>query len=227
MVIKAIIFDVGGVLALNKYPEEIYRGHAHNMSIHGFMAKKIGISIDQWFDSIDPIYSYAIEGKISEEKFIYVLSKKLKISKKKFTKLYTKAYKKFFSQNKHLFKQAFKIKKRGYKIAVLSDQHYISKKAIMPEKFYRKFNPVVVSCDVGIRKPNSKIYKLILEKLKLKPSETLFIDNQEWNIKPAKKIGMKTILYKNNKQLFNDLRRLGILEGAESSLNKQLDKVLK
>jgi len=208
MVIKAIIFDVGGVLALNKYPEEIYKGHAHNMSIHGFMAKKIGISVDQWFDSIDSTYPSAIEGKISEEKFISITSKNLNISPKKFTRLYIKAYRKFFKQNKQLFKQAFELKKQGYIISILSDQHYLSKKALMPERLYKKFNPIIISCEIGMRKPNIESYKLIIKKLKLKPIEILFIDNQEWNIKPAKKLGIKTILFKDNKQLFKQLNNI-------------------
>ena len=74
----------------------------------------------------------------------------------------------------------------------------------MPKNLYKDFDEIVVSCDVGMRKPNPKIYKLILKKLKLKPSETIFIDNQKWNINPAKKLKMQTILFKDNKQLFEN-----------------------
>jgi putative hydrolase of the HAD superfamily len=55
-----------------------------------------------------------------------------------------------------------------------------------------------------MRKPNPRIYKLLIKKMKLVPSEIIFIDNQIWNINPAKKIGMQTILFKNNKQLFEN-----------------------
>jgi putative hydrolase of the HAD superfamily len=80
----------------------------------------------------------------------------------------------------------------------------------MPPRLYKKFDEVVVSCEVGMRKPNPKMYKLILKRLKISPKQTLFIDNQEWNTKPAKKLGEKVILYKNNKQLFKELNKLGI-----------------
>jgi len=59
------------------------------------------------------------------------------------------------------------------------------------------FERVIVSCDVGVRKPRPKIYKLTLRKLKLKPSQTIFIDDLQWNTKPPQKFWMKTILFKN------------------------------
>lgn len=204
MKIKAVIFDVGGVLALGKSQHIYQKGSYRNRGVHEYISKKLKISIDQWFDSIDTNYALAVEGKILEKKSIRLIAKNVRTSEKKFKKIVIKGYKRNFKQNKQLFKQAFKLKKAGYKIAILSDQWYLSKEALMPDKMYKKFSPIVVSCKAGMRKPNPKIYKLILKKLKLKPSECLFIDNQKWNINPAKKLGMKTISFKNNKQLFKN-----------------------
>jgi len=201
--IKAIVFDVGGVLSLGKNSR--WDGKEFVPSgVHEDIANKLKISLDQYIDSIDTNYVLAIEGKISEEKVLNIFSKNLKISKEKLTKFYINSYRKHFTQNKQLFKQVFKLKKLGYKVAVLSDQWYLSKRALMPDKIYNKFNFVIVSCDVKMRKPNQKIYKLIIEKLNLNPSEILFLDNQIWNIIPAKKLGIKTILFKENKSLFKN-----------------------
>ncbi len=207
MKIKAIIFDVGGVLALGKYTNKPLRGH-RLFGVHNYISKKLKISIDQWFDAIDTTYALSIEGKISKQKTLLIISKNIKTSEKKLEKILINAYKRHFKQNKELFKYAFKLKNKGYKISILSDQWHVSKKALMSNRFYKKFNPIVVSCDVGIRKPNIKIYKLILKKLKLNPKETIFIDNQEWNIKPAKKLEINTILFKNNKQCFKEIEEL-------------------
>ena len=123
---------------------------------------------------------------------IETLSKNFKIPSKKLKKLYLDSYKKNFKQNKELFKELFKLKKQGYKIAILSDQWFLSKEALMPKKLYKNFDEIIVSCDVGIRKPNMEIYQLAVKELKISPKEILFIDNQKWNISPAKKLGMKT-----------------------------------
>ncbi|MGD9276169.1 MAG: HAD-IA family hydrolase [Candidatus Pacearchaeota archaeon] len=202
--IKTVIFDVGGVLAIPLVPLKKFRGQNHNLGVHEYVAKKLKISIDQYFDSIDTAHAKSIEGKLSYEELVHLFSLYFKVPMKKIEKFYRKAFKKNFRQNKKLFKPANELKKAGYKIAVLSDQWPLSYKNLMPKKLYSNFDPVVVSCFSGMRKPNPKIYKLTLKKLKLKPSECLFIDNQEWNITPAKKLHIKTILYKNNKQLFKE-----------------------
>jgi len=200
--IKAVIFDVGGVLVLGKNTKT--GKNNRTLGVHEYVVKKLKISLDQWFDSIDSAYSDSIEGKVSKEKTLKIIAKNNKISQDKLEKILKKAYRNHFVQNKQLFEQAFKLKQLGYKIAVLSDQWPISKEAIMPDKLYKKFNPVIVSCNVGVRKPNPKIYKITLKSLKLPAKACLFIDNQTWNIKPAKKLGMKTILFKNNQQLFEN-----------------------
>jgi len=209
--IKAIIFDVGGVLVLGaKLRRSKYDKMLHHTEIHEEIAKKLKISLDQWFDAIDTTYARSIEGKLPKEKVLEIISKNVRTSKKNLRKIIIKIYKRNFDQNKELFKEAQELKKKGYKIGVLTDQWHLSQEALMPPKLYKKFDEVVVSCEVGMRKPNPKMYKLILKRLKISPKQALFIDNQEWNTKPAKRLGEKVILYKNNKQLFKELDKLGI-----------------
>src|SRR3989338_1566678 len=201
--IKAILLDVGGVLALGE-SSKWKKGKFIPSGVHLNMVKKLKISIDQYLDSIDSTYVSAITGKLSKKEVIEILSRNFRISSKKLKKLYLDSYKKNFKQNKELFNKLFKLKKQGYKVAVLSDQWFLSKEALMPEKLYKNFDEIMVSCDVEIRKPNKKIYQLAVKKLNFSPKEILFIDNQKWNILPAKKLGMNTILFKSNKQLFSD-----------------------
>lgn len=205
--VKAIIFDVGGVLELGNPVKVAVHGH-RNLGVHYDISRKLKISIDQWFDSMDSTYALATEGKISRQKTLTTIAKNLGVQTTKLDSLIQKYYRKHFKRNKQLFKQASKLKKQGYKIAILSDQWYFSHDALMTHKSYKQFNPTIVSHDVKMRKPNPKIYKLILKKLKLKPSETIFIDNQKWNIEVAKKLGMKTILFKNNKQTSKEMGKL-------------------
>ena len=201
--IKAIIFDIGGVLQI-KEKQRKKQFQKHSSGIHEKAAKKLKIDMDQYFDAIDTAYTQSMEGKITKKQLLKILSFNLKSSARKIENLFYNLYKKEFVLNEPLFQQAKTLQKLGYVITILSDQWHLSKKAHLPKKYFKIFKSQVVSCDVGVRKPNLKIYSLILEKLKLTPRDCLFIDNQEWNIKPAKQLGMKTILFKNNKQLFKE-----------------------
>jgi epoxide hydrolase-like predicted phosphatase len=204
--VKFVIFDVGGVLALTNYAPHPIKGHMVP-GVHHYMAKKLKIDLDSWFDSIDTAYAKSIEGKMPREKVLKIISKNLGISKEKLVKLSHKSYKKNFKDNRKLYSIAYKLKKKGYKIGILSDQWYLSQDILMSKKKVKGFNPVIVSCEVGLRKPNPKIYKLLIKRCKCMAKDILFIDNRDWNLKPAKKLGMKTILFKNNKQLIKELKK--------------------
>jgi len=203
--IKAIIFDVNGVLAMDKDK----KSSVHE-SMHESMAKVLDVHLDTWFDAIDTTYAKSIEGKGTKEGVIKRIADNLDVRTEKLQKLLVKHYRRGFRRNWHLYKIAWKLKRRGYKIAILSDQWHVSKDVFIREKDERKFDVSVISCDVGMRKPNPKIYRLTLKKLKVKPSEAVFIDNRDWNTKPAKKLGIKTILFENNNQCLKELRKMGV-----------------
>jgi putative hydrolase of the HAD superfamily len=59
---------------------------------------------------------------------------------------------------------------------------------------------VFVSFEIGSRKPERKIYLRALEALGRPPGAILFLDDLEENIRPAKEMGMKTIVVKKQKE---------------------------
>lgn len=71
--------------------------------------------------------------------------------------------------------------------------------------YYDSFDPCILSCDVSLRKPDHKIYKILLDKLSLSPQDVIFIDDKEENVLAAKQLGIDAILFKNAKELKNFL----------------------
>jgi putative hydrolase of the HAD superfamily len=52
---------------------------------------------------------------------------------------------------------------------------------------------VVESAVVGLRKPDPRIYELVLGHLEVEPAEAVFLDDLGINLKPARAMGMTTI----------------------------------
>ncbi len=212
-IVKAIIFDIGGVLQLGRYSLNLKERH---LGVHEYLAKNLGMDLDSWYDSIDTPYSDSIMGKIDKRKVIKIISENLEIDRKKLENLFIKAYKRFFKKNNELYNLADKLKKKGYIVGILSDQWPLSKKALVPKEDVKGFYPVIISCDVGVRKPNLKIYNLLLKKLRkryknIKANEVLFIDNRRWNLRPAEKMGIKVILFEDNVHLIKELKKMEII----------------
>ena len=71
------------------------------------------------------------------------------------------------------------------------------------------FRVFVSSCFVGLRKPESGIYRLALEITQIDPHQCCFIDDRALNLECAAKLGMRTIQMQTLDQLREDLGKFG------------------
>ncbi len=74
-------------------------------------------------------------------------------------------------------------------------------------KIFRLF---VSSCFVGLRKPESGIYRLALETTQIDPQACCFIDDRTLNLECAAALGMRTIQMQNLAQLRGELEKMGV-----------------
>ena len=72
------------------------------------------------------------------------------------------------------------------------------------------FKDIIVSGEEKLIKPDPKIFELATTRFKIKPKETLFIDDNLNNINSAKKMNFITHHFKNPEKLIIDLKKHGI-----------------
>lgn len=103
---------------------------------------------------------------------------------------------------------ALKLKQKGYPIYLLSnfpgDQF---EKYRLQNSFLDEFHDRIISGDVGLAKPDIKIYQLAIKKFNLNPEESLFIDDKIENTKGAEQVGIKTIQLQNPEDLHKEIRK--------------------
>lgn len=69
------------------------------------------------------------------------------------------------------------------------------RKALRKLRLNRFFDAVVISDEVGWRKPHPKIFQIFLDELKLDPDEAIYVgDDLKYDIEGAKAVGMKAVL---------------------------------
>lgn len=101
-------------------------------------------------------------------------------------------------------------KRKNYRIILLTN--YTAALTWRLEKKFKiahHFDQIFNSADIGITKPNPKIFKHLLKTIKAEVGECLFVDDQKKNIEVAKKLGFKTIWFRNNREFFARAERLG------------------
>lgn len=86
-------------------------------------------------------------------------------------------------------------KEKGYRLFILSNAATDFYSYFTREYDLDFFDGHVVSCDVGVIKPDEKIYRILLDKYDLKAEECFFIDDVEENITGAKKVGIDGIVF--------------------------------
>lgn len=78
------------------------------------------------------------------------------------------------------------------------------------------FDDVVISGDVGVAKPDPRIYRHLMERHDVDPTATVFIDDHESNVASAERLGFIALAYLDPGKLRRDLEGLGLLESVTS-----------
>ncbi|MFV2197506.1 HAD family hydrolase [Nocardiopsis sp. LOL_012] len=82
------------------------------------------------------------------------------------------------------------------------------------EHFAGTFDEVVISGEVGMRKPEPRIYLHTCERLGLSPQDCVFIDDLEHNVRTAEELGMVGLLHTDTRATRRELSRLLTIDAA-------------
>jgi putative hydrolase of the HAD superfamily len=102
-----------------------------------------------------------------------------------------------------------------YRTAVLSNaDNTLRARFLAHEGLLDLFDEFICSADVGMAKPDPRIYELAAERMGLAPGECVFVDDLERNLEPAREAGMATVHFRIDAghSLEDQLAGLGVRE---------------
>ena len=106
--------------------------------------------------------------------------------------------------------------KRKYKLGIISNNTNVwDRYARTTFHLEEIFDAILTSNEFKKPKPDKEIYEACLEKLDVKPAEAIFIDDKEENISAAKELGMGAIHFENPEQLKEALGKMGVFADAD------------
>lgn len=181
--IKAIIFDLGGVVVHGGYLDFLKHFCSACMTAEG--KKHIA-----WLER------QANLGNLTETEFYQLLRKTfgLHLSTRAMHKLIVDEMR----ENKSLVRLIPKLKKS--KIALFSNSLGDMAVDVLHKRHlnsHHLFKRVFISSRLHLVKPDKKAYGYVLRELKVKPQAALLVDDREINVRGARKLGMNGIVYKN------------------------------
>ncbi len=180
--IKAIIFDLGGVL-INIDWKEAY----------DCLTRKTQVENINW-DKFEPVLHSYERGQISSAEFRKSTCEILgvNLSDEEFDRCWNAMIFDFPEVRKHIIR-ALRKKYRVYLLSNINEIHrlYVEKQPYWEPEI---FDEIFWSCQLGSRKPEPEIYKKVLDKTGVKPGEVIFFDDMEANVLAAQRLGIQAIL---------------------------------
>lgn len=194
--IKAIIFDLAetliqGIVSVHEYLEQVLQIEIKHENLH--------------INELEELF----HGKISEDTYweamIRIHGWNISLDKLK------KAVRNNFIEITGTRKIIEELKHNGYKLGLLSVHakewvEYMNK----VYDYHKLFDAISYSYIEAVSKPDKKAYEIILNRLGVKPNESIFIDDNPRFVKAAEAIGIKGIVFKNPQQLREELKKLKI-----------------
>ena len=105
----------------------------------------------------------------------------------------------------------YRLRAKGHAVFCLSNMHPASITFLERAfTFWDVFEGAVISCRVGLCKPEPAIYAHLLERHALAGPETIFIDDLDVNLAAAAPFGIRTIKFEDPQQCVRALRGLGV-----------------
>jgi epoxide hydrolase-like predicted phosphatase len=182
--IKAIVFDFGGVLMRTGDPQGRREWEAKLGLTSGELERIVHHS-DTWIA--------AQCGRVTVEAYWREVAQVLAIPESEILNL----RRDFFrddSLDQELVTLMASLRKAGYKIGLLSnDVMTLEDKLRTDLNLYNAFDAVVISAGIGVMKPDAAAYLAIVEVLGVQPAECIFIDDNMQNIEGARLVGMSAI----------------------------------
>jgi len=95
-----------------------------------------------------------------------------------------------------------------YKTGLISNAWSGLRAYIEREKFVDAFDKMIISAEVKVAKPSAKIYHIALDQLQVQAGEAVFVDDVWENIQACEKVGMKGILFKGPESAIKQIKAL-------------------
>jgi epoxide hydrolase-like predicted phosphatase len=186
--IKAILLDIGGVI-----------WHPTETPLSGNWAARCGLSAEA-FDQI--VYNsewgaQALVGKITGEEMWENIGHKLGLSPIERNQCEDEYWAGLWDTE---FLNYCHTLKSRCRLGIISDAESTAREKAKPWIHEQLFDAIVFSAEVGVCKPDPKIFQSALAQLGVGASETVFVDDREKNVSGAQALGIHAIHYENRNQ---------------------------
>lgn len=199
--IRGLLFDFGRVISAQK-PAALFRSYELDLGLPPVSLNRI------MFDS--PLWEQALVGELQMAEFWQAIGPQLNLD----TPAKVDAFRRRYYADEEINQEVVDLIASlagGYRLGIVSNHPPGLVKWLRQWQVLKFFDTVVSSGEVGVVKPNEKIYLVALKRLGIEAAETLFIDDTEEHVLAAQALGMTGHHFSSASTLIAHLEELGII----------------
>ncbi|HEY1572558.1 MAG TPA: HAD family phosphatase [Pseudonocardiaceae bacterium] len=195
MAIRAVVFDIGGVLEIT--PE---------MDFDRRWEARLGLPAGEIGRRMADIWLGGSVGTVTERMVHRAVGDRLGLAADQVDALLADMWEQYVGvRNDELIDYAGQLRPR-YRTGILSNSFVGAREREQDRYgFAELVDDIVYSHEVDMSKPDPRIYRLAAHRLDVRPDEVVFVDDAEPNITGARAVGMHAIGFRDNAQVIAEL----------------------
>jgi epoxide hydrolase-like predicted phosphatase len=197
-VVRAVIFDIGGVLEITPPT--------------GFVARweqSLGLRPGELDRTMHDVWRGGSLGTLSEDQVNSAFAERLGLSPRDVELFMADFWDDYLGTPNIELIDYFRALRPRYRTAILSNSFVGARERERERYGFEEMTDVLVySHESGAGKPDPSIYHLVCQRLDVEPRDAVFVDDREGAVEGARATGMIAVLFLDNEQVVSELNAL-------------------
>jgi len=208
MVIRAVVFDIGGVLELDVI-------ELVDIGLDARWEQRLGLQPGELDQRMEPVWLAGSLGECTEEDVHQEMGKRLGMNQEQVEEYMREMWDWYCGRLNVPMADFFRSLRPRYQTAILSNSFVGARREEQQRYHFDEMCDLIIyTHEEGIAKPERRIFELTCERLGVQPAEVVFLDDMEVNIAAARECGIHAILCEETAQAIADIQAVLLADSA-------------
>lgn len=201
MTIRAVVFDIGGVLEITP-----------DLGVDRLWEARLGLSAGEMDERMHDVWVDGSIGAITLDDVHQAIRVRLGLDEQQLAAYMADVWREYLgTANTELMAYARRLRPR-YRTGILSNSFVGAReREHAAYAFEDLVDEIVYSHEAGMSKPDPRIYALVCARLKVRPEEMIFLDDADLCVAGAREVGIHAVHYQDNAQAIDKIEKLLII----------------
>jgi epoxide hydrolase-like predicted phosphatase len=200
MAIRAVVFDIGGVLELDVI-------ELVDIGLDARWEQRLGLQPGELDQRMESVWLAGSLGECTEEYVHQEMGKRLGMNQEQVEEYMREMWGWYCGRLNVPMADFFRSLRPRYQTAILSNSFVGARREEQQRYHFDEMCDLIIyTHEEGIAKPDSRIFELTCKRLGLQPTEVVFLDDVEVNIAAARDFGIHAILFQDTAQAIADVQ---------------------